>query len=373
MSERLRTYFHRRPHRRLIAAENETVTVNGGYESVRSINGGYESVRSITETVHSSEGEGSTEGSRSEISEDSVVRDSSYTRRDESNSTTETLETIESETENLLSERIVARAAHLEEVKDLVNANHSCVVEAFEDEAKAEWLIQETSPLYASQLVAQSRERTQSMLASKQTLEKFLIPRNMIPRVDDAVDNERQLVMTVSKTAKGAGEQQKQLREIEQRSYQAFFALIEKQHNERMQLSKRFQDEKESHLKQWAASRMNTLDFVQSIESNSQHLLETLNILVETMRKHETEGHRVRVETPTPSKSECQVCYDEIEGPSSGRMSASRTRGIKQRSCFIPCNHAMICLSCATEIWETTKSCPFCKVMLTTKPLALFF
>jgi hypothetical protein len=68
------------------------------------------------------------------------------------------------------------------QVNDLVNANHTRVVEAFESELSTECSIQETSSLCGSQLVAQSLQRTQSMLASKQTLKKFHIPLNMIPR-----------------------------------------------------------------------------------------------------------------------------------------------------------------------------------------------
>jgi hypothetical protein len=42
--------------------------------------------------------------------------------------------------------------------------------------------------------------------------------------------------MSVTKTARDAGEQQKQLRDIEQKAYRAYLALIERQHKERMEV-----------------------------------------------------------------------------------------------------------------------------------------
>ena len=42
--------------------------------------------------------------------------------------------------------------------------------------------------------------------------------------------------MSVTKTARDAGEQQKQLRVIEQKAYRAYLALIERQHKERMEV-----------------------------------------------------------------------------------------------------------------------------------------
>ena len=96
---------------------------------------------------------------------------------------TNTLESIESEIDNFRSERMVARAAHLEKVKEYENAHHSRVVDAFELLSETEWSIHDTSPLCGSRLVAQSLQRTQSMLASKQTLEGFHISKlNLIPR-----------------------------------------------------------------------------------------------------------------------------------------------------------------------------------------------
>ena len=59
---------------------------------------------------------------------------------------------------------------------------------------------------------------------------------NSNARIDDAVDNERRLVTSVTKAARDAETQQMQLRDMEQNAYRVYIDLIEKQNKERMEV-----------------------------------------------------------------------------------------------------------------------------------------